>query len=123
MPENFPASSFFTTTEKYRSFCDQLPSQVPTYIEIAAGLSFSSANADETITAKLMNVRIMMRISHLITLCAIRSDNIFREYYLRRVAEGLPKMKALMATTHKLIRVIFSMLTHRMPFKKEVAAV
>jgi hypothetical protein len=32
-------------------------------------------------------------------------------------------MKALMATTHKLIRVIFSMLTHRMPFKKEVAAV
>ncbi|MGO9953004.1 MAG: transposase, partial [Dissulfurispiraceae bacterium] len=67
--------------------------------------------------------RHMRRISHLITLCAIRSDNIFREYYLRRVAEGLPKMKALMATTHKLIRVIFSMLTHRMPFKKGVAAV
>jgi transposase len=67
--------------------------------------------------------RHMRRISHIITLCAIRSDNIFREYYLRRIAEGLPPMKALMATTHKLIRVIFSMLTHRMPFKKEVATV
>jgi transposase len=33
--------------------------------------------------------RHMRRISHLITLCAIRSDNIFREYYLRRVAEGI----------------------------------
>jgi len=55
------------------------------------------------------------------TLCSARSDNIFREYYLRRKAEGLPPMKALMATSHKLIRVIFSMLTPRMPFKKEAA--
>jgi transposase len=72
--------------------------------------------------SKLGN-RHMRRISHIMTLGSIKADNIFREYYLRRIAEGLPKMKALMATTHKLIRVIFSMLTHRMPFKKEVAAV
>jgi len=67
--------------------------------------------------------RHMRRISHIITLCAIRSDNIFREYYLRRIAERLPPMKALMDTTHKLIRGTFSMLTHRIPFKKEVPAV
>jgi transposase len=65
--------------------------------------------------------RHMRRVIHIMTLCAVRSDNIFREYYLRRKAEGLPPMKALMATSHKLIRMIFSMLTHRMPFKKEVA--
>ena len=65
----------------------------------------------------------MRRVTHIMTLGSIKSDNIFREYYLRRIAEGLPPMKALMATTHKLIRVIFSMLTHRMPFKKEVATV
>ncbi len=29
-------------------------------------------------------------------------DNIFREYYLRRRAEGLPYKKAILATTHKL---------------------
>ena len=57
------------------------------------------------------------------TLGSIKSDNIFKAYYFRRIAEGLPPMKALMATSHKLIRVIFSMLTHRMPFKKEVPAV
>jgi hypothetical protein len=57
------------------------------------------------------------------TMCSVKSDNIFRQYYLRRIAEGSPKMKALMATSHKLIRVIFSMLTHRTSFKKEVAAV
>ncbi len=67
--------------------------------------------------------RHLRRVVHIMTLCAVRSDNIFRQYYLRRKAEGLPPMKALMATSHKLIRVIFSMLTHRMPFKKEVAAV
>ena len=67
--------------------------------------------------------RHLRRVIHIMTLWAIRSDNIFREYYLRRKAEGLPPMKALMATSHKLIRVIFSMLTHKMSFKKEVAAV
>ena len=63
------------------------------------------------------------RVIHIMTLCAIKNENIFREYYLRRKAEGLPPMKALMATSHKLIRVTFSTLTHKMPFKKEVAEV
>jgi len=67
--------------------------------------------------------RHLRRVIHIMTLCAIRTQNTFREYYLRRKAEGLPPMKALMATSHKLIRVIFSMLTHKMPFKKEVAEV
>ncbi len=66
--------------------------------------------------------RHLRRVIHIMTMCSIKSDNIFRQYYLRRIAEGLPKMKALMATSHKLIRVIFSMLSHRTTFKKEVAA-
>jgi len=64
--------------------------------------------------------RHLRRVIHLMTLCAVRSQNAFREYFLRRKAEGLPPMKALMATSHKLIRVIFAMLKNRMPFKKEV---
>lgn len=67
--------------------------------------------------------RHLRRIIHIMTMCAVRSKNVFREYYLRRKAEGLPPMKALMATSHKLIRVIFSMLTHRIPFKKEVGEI
>jgi transposase len=67
--------------------------------------------------------RHLRRVIHIMTLCAVRSKNIFREYFLRRKAEGLPPMKALLATSHKLIRAIFSMLTHKMPLKKEVSAV
>jgi transposase len=63
------------------------------------------------------------RIIFIITMCSIRADNVFREYYLRRKQEGLPPMKALLATAHKLIRVIFSMLSNRTFFKKEVTGV
>jgi hypothetical protein len=56
-------------------------------------------------------------------MCSVRGKNIFSEYYLRRKQEGLPPMKALLATAHKLIRVIFSMLSNRTFFKKEVAGV
>jgi transposase len=67
--------------------------------------------------------RHLRRVIHLMTLCAVRSQNAFREYFLRRKTEGLPPMKALMATSHKLIRVIFAMLKSRMPYKKEVVDV
>lgn len=67
--------------------------------------------------------RHLRRIIFMITMCSVRGKNIFSEYYLRRKQEGLPPMKALLATAHKLIRVIFSMLSNRTFFKKEVAGV
>jgi transposase len=67
--------------------------------------------------------RHLRRIIFLITMCSIRADNVFRKYFLRRKKEGLPPMKALLATAHKLVRVIFSMLSNRTFFKKEVAGV
>ena len=56
------------------------------------------------------------------TLCAVRSKNAFREYFLRRKQEGLPPKKAILATAHKLIRVIFAMLSNKTLFRKGVAA-
>jgi transposase len=67
--------------------------------------------------------RHLRRIIFTITMCAIRSDNVFREYFLKRKKEGLAPMKAVLACSHKIIRVIFAMLTHRTFFKKEVAVV
>jgi len=65
--------------------------------------------------------RHLRHLSYLMTACVVRLDNIFREYYLRRRAEGLPYKKAILATTHKLLRVIFTMLTNRTTFQvKEV---
>jgi len=40
----------------------------------------------------------------------------------RRKQEGLPPKKAILATAHKLIRVIFAMLSNKTLFRKGVAA-
>ena len=67
--------------------------------------------------------RHLRRVIFLMTLCAVRSHNIFREYFLRRKEEGLPPKKAILATAHKLLRVLFTMLTSKSYFRKEVVKV
>jgi transposase len=57
--------------------------------------------------------RHLRHLAYLMTTCVVRLDNIFRTYYLRRRAEGLPYKKAILATAHKLLRAIFSMLSSR----------
>lgn len=64
--------------------------------------------------------RHLRRVIFLITLCAVRSKNVFREYFLRRKQEGLPPKKAILATAHKLIRVMFAMLSNKSLFRKVV---
>jgi transposase len=67
--------------------------------------------------------RHLRRVIFLMTLCAVRSQNIFREYFLKRKGEGLPPKKAILATAHKLLRVLFAMLTTKSYFRKEVVKV
>jgi transposase len=67
--------------------------------------------------------RHLRRVIFLMTLCAVRSHNIFREYFLKRKEEGLPPKKAILATAHKLLRVLFAMLTSKSYFRKEVVEV
>jgi transposase len=64
--------------------------------------------------------RHLRRVIFLMTLCAVRSKNAFREYFLRRKQEGLPPKKAILATSHKLIRAIFAMLSNKTLFRKGV---
>jgi transposase len=53
---------------------------------------------------------------------AVVSQNVFfKAYFLRRKKEGLVPPKALLGTAHKLIRVIFAMLSHRTYFRVEMA--
>ena len=66
--------------------------------------------------------RHLRRVIFLMTLCTVRSKNKFREYFLRRKQEGLPPKKAILATAHKLIRVIFAMLSNKTLFRKGVVA-
>ncbi len=67
--------------------------------------------------------RHLRRVIFMMTLCAVRSQNIFREYFLKRKGEGLPAKKAILATAHKLLRVLFAMLTTKSYFRKEVVEV
>ena len=67
--------------------------------------------------------RHLRRVVFLMTLCAVRSQNAFREYFLRRKEEGLPPKKAILATAHKLLRVLFAMLSSKSCFRKEVVEV
>jgi transposase len=67
--------------------------------------------------------RHLRRVVFLMTLCVVRSQNVFRKYFLKRKEEGLPPKKAILATAHKLLRVLFAMLTSKSYFRKEVVEV
>ncbi len=54
--------------------------------------------------------RHLRKVIYNMTFCVIRYDGQFKDYFCRRKREGLPFRKALLATAHKLIRVIFAML-------------
>ena len=64
--------------------------------------------------------RHLRRVIFLMARCVVRSDNAFRTYFLKRKAEGLAPMKALLATAHKLIRTIFAMLTNKTIYREGV---
>jgi transposase len=60
--------------------------------------------------------RHLRRIIWLMTTSVIQYTDIFHAYYQKRRKEGLPYKKAVLATAHKLIRVIYAMLTQRTTF-------
>ncbi|MDL1970896.1 MAG: hypothetical protein LWW94_07980 [Candidatus Desulfofervidaceae bacterium] len=46
----------------------------------------------------------------------IRFNSVFKEYFKRRLSQGLPFKKAIFAVVHKLVRVIYALLTKRVLF-------
>ena len=66
--------------------------------------------------------RHLRRVIWLMTFCAIRMEGPFKRYFLKRKSEGLPFKKALFATAHKLVRVIFAMLQKRTCFMADQTA-
>ena len=65
--------------------------------------------------------RHLRRAIYLMTACVVSHNGFFKAYFLKRKREGLPPQKALFATAHKLIRVIFAMLSQRTYFKVKEA--
>ncbi len=65
--------------------------------------------------------RHLRRAIYLMTAAVVSQNAFFKAYFLRRKREGLVPQKALLATAHKLIRVIFAMLSHRTYFQVKMA--
>jgi transposase len=57
--------------------------------------------------------RHLRRVLWLMTVSVILNNDTFRAYYQKKKKAGLPYKKAVMATMHKLIRMLFAMLSHR----------
>lgn len=62
--------------------------------------------------------RHLRRVIWLMAKNTIFSNDLFRSYFYKRRREGLPYKMAVLATAHKLIRVMFSMLVHQTYFKE-----
>jgi transposase len=60
--------------------------------------------------------RHLRRVIFLMAKHVSREDTLFKRYYLRRRMQGLSFKEAVLATAHKLIRVIFAMLSNRTYF-------
>jgi transposase len=60
--------------------------------------------------------RHLRRVIWLMTIRVIQFNDLFKSYYRKRVEDGLPFKKAVLATAHKLIRIIFVLLTRRTLF-------
>jgi transposase len=65
--------------------------------------------------------RHLRRAIYLMTASVVSKNAFFKAYFLKRKTEGLIPQKALLATAHKLIRVIFAMLSQRTYFKVKEA--
>ena len=65
--------------------------------------------------------RHLRRVIWLMTTCVIQHNTIFRTYFMRKRNEGQPFKKAIFATAHKLLRMIFAMLSQRTMFKEACA--
>jgi transposase len=64
--------------------------------------------------------RHLRRVIWLMTIRVIQFNDCFRQHYQKRRQDGLPFKKAVLSTAHKLLRVIFAMLTQKTFFIYEV---
>jgi transposase len=62
--------------------------------------------------------RHLRRVIWLMTTCVIQHNTTFRSHFTRKRQSGQPYKKAVLSTAHKLVRVIYSMLSQRTHFRE-----
>lgn len=66
--------------------------------------------------------RHLRRVLWLMTINVIHHNNDFKAYYQKKKQAGLPFKKAVLATMHKLVRMLFSMLSHKQLYAQNRAS-
>ncbi len=66
--------------------------------------------------------RHLRRVIWLMTVRAIQFNCLFKSYYQKQIDDGLPFKKAVLATVHKFVRIIFVLLTRRTMFCAQVTS-
>jgi len=87
----------------------------------AAGLdpsTYQSGKYERTSRISKKGNRHLRRVIWLMTRRVITSNELFRAHYLKRRKDGLPYKMAVLATAHKLIRVMYAMLKHQTYFEE-----
>jgi len=64
--------------------------------------------------------RHLRRVIWLMATKVIQFNERFKQYHLKRIKDGLPYKMAVLATAHKLIRVMFAMLTNKTLFDERM---
>jgi transposase len=64
--------------------------------------------------------RHLRRVIWVMTTKVIQFNTRFKQYYLKRIQDGLPYKMAVLATAHKLIRIMFAMLTNETQFNESM---
>ena len=64
--------------------------------------------------------RHLRRVIWVMTTKVIQFNERFKQYYLKRIQDGLPYKMAVLATAHKLIRIMFAMLTNETRFNTQM---
>ena len=64
--------------------------------------------------------RHLRRVIWIMAVKVIQFNVYFKQYYQKRIKDGLPYKKAVLATAHKLIRVMFAMLSTKTVFNARV---
>jgi len=87
----------------------------------AAGLdpsTYQSGKYEGTSRISKRGNRHLRRVIWLMAKTVVFSNDLFRTHFYKRKSEGLCYKKAVLATAHKLIRVMFAMLVHQTCFKE-----
>lgn len=67
--------------------------------------------------------RHLRRVLYLMASSVVKNNSFFRHYFIRKKKKGMSPQKALFTVSHKLIRIIFAMMTHKTYFNLKEASV